>query len=101
MPRSPYVSPLCPMQTTSTAVPSVNALIERARDAGSGHSHPASEVDVQHSHSTGNAETEYSHSFSEANESHAPEATPSATSFLRSLFAKLLPRILFSDRLSR
>ncbi len=81
MPRSPYFSPLCTMQTTSTAVPSVNALIWHARVAGSGHSHPVSGVDTQHSHSAGNAETEYSHSISEASESHASEATPSVTSF--------------------
>ncbi|KAK0224569.1 hypothetical protein EDD85DRAFT_232724 [Armillaria nabsnona] len=88
--QSPYVFPLCTMQTSSTTVPSANALIQHVI-AGSGHSHPASEVCTQHSHSAGSAETEYSYSISEASESHAPEATPSATSFFRSLLAKLLP----------
>ncbi|PBK76402.1 hypothetical protein ARMSODRAFT_948196 [Armillaria solidipes] len=85
--RSTYVSPLCTMQTTSTA----NECPYPASDAGSGRSHPISEVGTQHSHSAGDAETEYSHSISEASESHAPEASPSAVSFIRSLLAKLLP----------
>ncbi|KAK0224580.1 hypothetical protein EDD85DRAFT_858294 [Armillaria nabsnona] len=77
--QSPYVFPLCTVQKSSTC------------DVGSKHSHPASEVYTQYSHSAGDAETECSYSISEASESHAPKATPSATSFFRSLLAKLLP----------
>ncbi len=72
---------------------SISECSHLACDARSEHSHPASEVHTQHPHSAGNAETKYSHSYSEASESHASEATPYATSFLRSPFAKLLPRI--------
>ncbi len=63
------------------------SISECSHPAFDGHIDNTSEVESPHSRSAGDSKTGYSHPISQVGKGHAPEETPSAASFLRSLSA--------------